>query len=84
MIFFTSKRDISRSAGPISMIFFCKLPTILFSLQLQKRKFQKVSNFWKKFEIVIFGPKNRQTVKTANFWPELKKWISNSESATQN
>ena len=82
--FFTSKRDISRSVGPISMIFFCKLPTILFSFQLQKRKLQKFSNFRKKFEIVIFGPKNRQTGKTANFWPNLKKWISNSESATQN
>merc|ERR1711867_107720 len=44
---------------------------ILFPIT--KRKFQKFSNFRKKFEIVIFGPKNRQTGKTANFRPNLKK-----------
>ena len=60
---------------------FCKLPTIVFYLQIQK-KLEKFSKFRNKFEIAIFGPKNPpncQNYKVLN----LKKGISNSESATQ-
>ena len=50
--------------------FFCKLPTILFSFQLQKKKVSEIFKFSKKIQNCEFRPKSR---KTANFWPNLKK-----------
>ena len=54
--------------------FFCKLPTIVFYLQIQK-KLEKFSKFRNKFEIAIFGPKNQpncQNCKVLNLKKEYQ------------
>ena len=71
------------SQEPFVRFLFCKMLTILFPFRIKTEKFLKISKFRNIFENVIFEKKspNWQAAKTR---PQIKKLLSDSESAPQN
>ena len=67
MIFFTSKRDISRSVGPISMIFLQTVDNFFFFTTLKKESYRNFQIFEINSKLWILAKKTAKLEKLQIF-----------------